>query len=306
MAGVTDRIFRLILKRLGGVGLLSMEFISSEGIARGNRSTFDLMRYSKEEYPFSAQIYGADPDRMADAGRKVQQVGATICDINMGCPANKIRKVEAGCALMGNLDLARRIIAAVRNAITIPLTVKFRAGLREDNLNYLELGRICQEEGADAVTLHPRTAKQMFSGRSDWSRIARLKESLSIPVVGNGDVQKAPDAVRMFRETGCDGVMIGRASMKNPWIYRQAASLLAGRDQVEPTLQDRRDLILGHFRIIMEQDNDRKALHKMRTFTGWYTHGVPGGRRLRVRISSLETVDDLWAAVEDFFFVNHY
>lgn len=301
MAGVTDRQFRLILKRLGGVGLVSMEFVSSEGIARGNPGTIDLMRYSQEEQPVSVQIYGADPSKMATAARMVQEIGASACDINMGCPANKIRKVDAGCALMGDLDLARKIIAAVRTAVALPLTVKFRAGLSENSLNYLELGHICQEEGVDAVTLHPRTAKQMFSGHADWSRIARLKESLSIPVIGNGDVRSASDAVRMLEETGCDGVMIGRASMKNPWIYSQAASLLAGCKPVEPTMLDRRDLILGHFRMILEQNEGSRALHKMRAFTGWYTHGIPGGRRLRLKISSLATPDDFRSAMEECF-----
>jgi nifR3 family TIM-barrel protein len=301
MAGVTDRQFRLVLKRLGGIGLLSMEFVSSEGMVRGNRRTLELMQYSGEEHPLSIQIYGADPDRMAKAAILVEEAGADACDINMGCPANKIRKGRAGCALMGDLDLARRIIASVRKAIRIPLTVKFRAGLRENDLTFLELGRICQEEGADAVTLHPRTAKQMFSGRADWSRIARLKEAVSIPVVGNGDVAAATDALRMFRETGCDGVMIGRASMKNPWIYRQTAALAGGEEPVEPTLEERRRLILGHYRLILEQEDRRLALHKMRTFTGWYTHGIPGGRKLRLRIGGISTVEEFLREVESFF-----
>jgi nifR3 family TIM-barrel protein len=206
---------------------------------------------------------------------------------------------------MGDLELARRIVAAVRGAILIPLTVKFRAGLSEDRLNFVELGRICEAEGVEAVTLHPRTAKQMFGGAADWTRIARLKEALSIPVIGNGDVTCAADAVRMFRETGCDGVMIGRASMKNPWIYRQAADLLAGRPPVEPTIDDRRDLILQHFRLVTEQEEPRLALHKLRTFTGWYTHGLPGGRDLRTRISSLGSSKAFLDAVEEFFAAAH-
>jgi nifR3 family TIM-barrel protein len=262
MAGVTDRQFRLILRRVGGVGLVTMEFISSEALTRGNKRTLQMMHYCEEERPLSIQVYGSDPQRMAEAARIVEGIGADICDINMGCPANKVLKGCAGCALMGDLDLARRIIATARKAIRIPLSVKFRAGIRDEALNYLELGRICQEEGVDVVALHPRTAKQMYRGRADWSRIARLVETLSIPVVGNGDVAEAADVGRMFRETGCAGVMIGRASMRNPWIYRQAADLMAGREPYRPTLADRREVILGHFRLVMEQEDATFALRR--------------------------------------------
>ena len=202
---------------------------------------------------------------------------------------------------MADLDLAQRIIATVRRAITIPLTVKFRAGVRDAQLNYLELGRICQEQGVDGVALHPRTAKQMYRGNADWSRIAKLKQSLRIPVVGNGDIATAADALRMFDETGCDAVMVGRASMKNPWIYRQVADRLAGREPYQPTMQDRRDVILAHFRLLMDQEDARMALHKLRTFTGWYTHGLPGGRHLRLKIGQLETAEAFLAEVERFF-----
>jgi tRNA-dihydrouridine synthase len=168
-------------------------------------------------------------------------------------------------------------------------------------LNYVELGRVCEGEGVQAVALHPRTAKQMFTGHAPWERIARLKDSVSIPVVGNGDVNSAEDVVAMLRVTGCDGVMIGRASMKNPWIYRQAAELLSGRAPSEPTLSERRDLIIHHFRLLEEQEAPHFALHKLRTFTGWYTHGIPGGRHLRTRINSLRTAEEFLRAVEEFF-----
>jgi len=302
MAGITDRQFRLILRRTGGVGLVTMEFISSEALTRGNERTARTMRFSEEERPLSIQIYGADPGRMADAARIVESIGADVCDINMGCPANKVLKGCAGCNLMKDLDLARQIIATVRRAIRIPLTVKFRSGIRDDRLNFIELGRICEAEGVDAVALHPRTAKQMYRGSADWTHIAELKRCLSIPVVGNGDVTAPADVLRMFEQTGCDGVMIGRASMKNPWIYRQAADLLAGDEPVEPTAADRRDLIRAHFRMLMEQEPDTKlAMHKLRTFTGWYTHGLAGGRQLRLKINTLHTPQAFLEAVEEFF-----
>jgi len=302
MAGVTDRQFRLVLRRAGGLGLVTMEFISSEALTRGNDRTTRMMKYAEEERPISIQIYGADPSRMADAARIVEQMGADICDINMGCPANKVLRGSAGCRLMADLDVAREIIASVRRAISIPLTVKFRAGISDGLLNYVELGRICEGEGVNAVALHPRTAKQMYRGRADWDRIGRLKNALTIPVVGNGDVTAAEDVLRMFDETGCDGVMIGRASMKNPWIYRQAAELMAGRAPYVPTLQDRQQVILDHFRLLVEQEQDpTHRLHKLRTFTGWYTHGLTDGRRLRVKISTLQTPDEFRDAVEEFF-----
>jgi len=301
MAGITDRQFRLVLRRMGGVGLVTMEFISSEALTRGNPRTRRMMQYAEEERPLSIQIYGKDASRMAESARIVEEIGADICDINMGCPANKVLRGCAGCALMGDLDKARAIIRQARKAIRIPLTVKFRAGIREDALNYVELGRICQEEGVNAVALHPRTAKQMYGGSADWTRIARLREALSIPVIGNGDVLTAQDALRMLRETGCDGVMIGRASMKNPWIYRQTHALLQGRIAEEPTLSDRRELILQHFELLIGQEEPKVAMSKLRTFTSWYTHGLPDGRTLRVRIASLESPAAFLDAVEEYF-----
>ena len=301
MAGITDRQFRLILRRIGGVGLVTMEFISSEALVRGNKRTRKLMHYVEEERPISIQIYGAKPESMASAARVVEEIGADACDINMGCPANKILKGCAGCSLMGNLDLAQQIIKAVRSSLTIPLTVKFRLGLNDDVKNFLELGKICEGEGVDAVAVHARTAKQMFSGRADWQEITALKSALKIPVVGNGDVKTAEDAVRMLRETGCDGVMIGRASMKNPWIYRQTADLLQGRTPTLPTPQDRHALIRAHFDMVTAQEEPGFALHKLRTFTGWYTHGLPDGGRLRALIGTLDTPQAFSDAVDAYF-----
>ena len=303
MAGVTDRDFRLIVRRIGGVGLVTMEFIASKALVRGVPKTLGLMHFVPEERPISIQIYGSDPDTMAEAARQVEALGADVCDINMGCPANKVLKGCAGCALMGDLELARAIVAAVRRAIAIPLTVKFRLGLDHERPNFLELGRICAGEGAQAVALHARTARQMFSGeaRARWGEIARLKEALAIPVIGNGDVREPADALAMLEETGCDAVMIGRAATKNPWIFRQTADLMAGRAPEAASLAARRELILGHFRLVAAREESKWALHKLRKFTGWYTHGVPHGRELRQRINELADVPSFLAAVEAFF-----
>ncbi len=301
MAGITDRQFRLVLRRIGGVGLVTMEFISSEALVRKSKRARALMQYAEEERPISIQIYGRHAGNMADAARVVEMIGADICDINMGCPANKILKGCSGCALMGDLDLAKQIIREVRRAIRIPLSVKFRLGLDDDRRNYLELGRICEGEGVDLVAMHARTAKQMFGGTAHWTEIGRLKAALSIPVVGNGDIVTADDALRMLAETGCDGVMVGRASMKNPWIYRQIADRVAGRALFEPTAQDRHRVIRDHFAMVTAQERPDFALHKLRTFTGWYTHGLAEGKRLRTQISVPTTPREFLEVVDAFF-----
>lgn len=301
MAGITDRYFRLILKRIGGVGLVTMEFVSSEAITRGNERTRDMMRFSEEERPLAIQIYGSRPDRMAEAAEFVEALGADIVDINMGCPANKVLKGCAGAALMGDLGLARDIVRTVRRRVRVPVTVKFRVGLDDARVNYLELGEICEGEGIDAVALHARTARQMFSGSADWDRIRRLKERMRIPVSGNGDVETAQDALALWGATGCDGVMVGRAAIKNPWLFRQIAALRAGSALPAPSLEERRDLILHHFNLLKEREEERFALHKIRTFTGWYTHGLPDGRGLRQEINRLDSVSRFIEAVEGFF-----
>ena len=304
MAGITDMTYRLLLRRLGGVGLVTMEFVSSEGLTRGNWRTARLLRFDPAERPLSVQIYGSDVARMAVAAALVEEMQVDACDVNMGCPANSVLKGCAGAGLMRDLPRAREIVAACRKALpTTPLTVKFRLGVRDEELNYLELGRICEGEGASAVALHPRTAKQMYTGKADWSAIARLREAVSIPVVGNGDVQVPEDVPRMFRETGCAAVMVGRATMKNPWIFRQAAELLAGRSYRPATIAERRGVILEHFQLIVRDhaDEPRVVMRRLRTFTGWYTHGLPNGAELRRRIASLPDPPAFLEAVEEFF-----
>ena len=301
MAGVTDRDFRLIIRRLSGVGVVTMEFISSRAIVDGNQKTRDLMHFAEEERPVSIQIYGSDATTMADAARVVEELKPDLCDINMGCPANKVLKGCAGAALMGDLDQAKSIIREVKSVLSIPLTVKFRLGLSEKSRNFIELGRICEGEGVAAVAIHGRTAKQGYAGEADWSQIAQLVEAVNIPVIGNGDVRTPEDAERMFKETGCAGVMVGRGATRNPWIFRQTTDHLAGRPYTEPALEDRRDLILNHFELVTSRDIGKFALHKLRKFTGWYTHGLPGGRVLRQKIHSLPDIPAFFEAVKEYF-----
>ncbi|HEX2165299.1 MAG TPA: tRNA dihydrouridine synthase DusB [Thermoanaerobaculia bacterium] len=301
MAGVTDQDFRLIVRRIGGVGVVAMEFVSSKMLLAGDRRLEPVMRFSDEERPLAIQVYGGDAATMAEAARIVEAIGADLVDVNMGCPANKVLRGCAGAALMGDLGLARQIVREVARAVSIPVTVKFRLGLDERRRNHMELGRICEGEGAAAVALHARTARQMFTGRADWREIARLEQALSIPVIGNGDVTRADDAVAMLRETGCDGVMIGRGATRNPWIFRQAAARLSGGRLAEPTLDDRRRLILDHFATVIEREPEVQALHKLRAFTNQYSRGLPAGERLRRQISGHRTPGDFVAAVERHF-----
>lgn len=311
MAGVTDRDFRRIVRRIGGVGVVAMEFISSKNLVHGQpvlrRRTRELMRFAEAERPLSIQIYGSDVETMAEAAREVEELAPDLCDVNMGCPANKVLKGCAGAALMGDLPLAARMIRAVRRAVSMPLTVKFRLGLAEDRMSYLELGRICEAEGADAVALHGRTASQRFTGQADWTHVARLREAVSIPVLGNGDVRTAEEGIARLRDGSCDGVMIGRGATRNPWIFRQIAEGLgaapdrAGGEAAGPSLADRRELVLSHFRAVAQRDPERETLHKLRKFTGWYSHGLPAGRELRRKINDLPDVASFLREVEGFF-----
>ncbi len=303
MAGICDRYFRRMIRRVGGVGLVSMEFISAEAVTRGIEPIIEKMVFNDDERPLAIQIYGSDPDRMAECAARVDELGPEICDINMGCPANKVLKGCAGAALMADLGLAARIIEACRRRLNRPLTVKFRLGLgrRADEPTYLELGRICQDLGVAAITLHARTARQMYTGRADWSHIRRLKQSVSIPVIGNGDVFTADDALAMFESTGCDGVMAGRGVLRDPWLFRRIAARLEGRPEPEISLDDRRRLMLDHFRWVAREEPPHVALHKMRTFAGRYTKGLAGGRALREKLGRLSAPADFLTALDEHF-----
>ncbi|MFN7960058.1 MAG: tRNA dihydrouridine synthase DusB [Thermoanaerobaculia bacterium] len=300
MAGITDQDFRLLLRRIGGVGLVSMEFLSAKGLSLGDRRVWQCLRFHPEERPLAIQIYGSDPHTMAEAACVVEASGADVCDINMGCPANKVLAGCSGAALMGDLRLAERIVATVCRATRLPVTVKFRLGLDDLRRNYLELGRICEANGAAAVTLHGRTARQMFTGEALWEPIGRLKAALSIPVIGNGDVRSPEDALALFAATGCDAVMVGRAATANPWIFRQIADRLAGGTAAEPSLAERAELIRSHFAVVLEREAPGFALHKLRVFTRWYSYGLPGGQSLRRRLGGIDDAPTLMLAVEDF------
>ncbi|MBZ0111721.1 MAG: tRNA dihydrouridine synthase DusB [Thermoanaerobaculia bacterium] len=301
MAGVTDRDFRLIVRRIGGVGIVSMEFLSARGLVENDKRWSQLTHFAEEERPLAIQIYGSDAKTMADAAEIVQELGPDVCDINLGCPANKILRGCAGAALLGDPPLVADIVRQVRRRLTIPLTVKIRLGLDNQRVNHLEIGRICQEEGADAITLHPRTAKEKFTGRARWDHIGELVSALEIPVIGNGDVMKPDDAVRMFRETGCAGVMVARGATRNPWIFAQIAARLDGDAAREPSMAERHRLIREHFLTVIEREEETYAMYKLKTFLGVYSQGLPDSLGLRRSIQGLEGPADFIDAIDRYF-----
>jgi len=281
MAGLTDVTFRRVVKRCGGVGLVVSEILSSEALVRGALRTEDYLRIGKAEHPVALQLSGSDPGHMAEAARRCEQEGADIIDINMGCPAPKITKSQCGVALLRDARLAAAVASAVVEAVSVPVTVKMRLGWSEREITYLEVAKALVDAGAAGLALHGRTRSQGYSGRADWTRIAALKASVPVPVVGNGDVKTPEDAVELWRTTGCDGVMVGRAAVKNPWIFNQIEAYRTTGTYRSPTMSERIDLILDHFDELLGIGPPGLALHRMKTFLGKYTTGMPGAAALR-------------------------
>jgi nifR3 family TIM-barrel protein len=307
MAGVTDTVFRRLIRSQGGCGLMMTEFTSSHGVvkmlkARNPEKTknFRYLVFEPEEHPISAQLFGSDPEVMADAARVCEDLGFDAVDINFGCPVNKVVKCNGGSGLLRDLPLVEKILQTVKGAISIPLTMKFRAGWNDKELVFVQMARLAEDNGVSVIALHPRTREQGYSGLSDWTRIAATKAAVKIPVIGNGDVLSPEDAVRMQRETNCDAVMIGRAAASNPWIFRQISEYLATGRYFQPTEQDRYEIMRRYYSMLVDQALP-DAVGKMKQFATYFTHGVQGGSKLRTEIHRQASAAQIIDAVDAFF-----
>lgn len=299
MAGVTDTVFRRVIRGLGGCGLIMTEFTSAEGVTRSAAKTLRYLYFHEDERPITAQLFGANPVAMARAAGLVQDLGFDLVDINLGCPAKKVVKC-GGSGLLRDLPLLREILEAVRRAVTIPLTIKIRAGWDENSIVAAEVARMAEGIGVEGIAVHPRTRTQGLNGAADWSIIRQVKQAVRIPVIGNGDVRVPADAVRMVEETGCDAVMIGRAAATNPWLFRQIAQHLATGRSEEATERERFELLAGYFRSLAGT-REPDTIGKMKQFACWFTHGVRNGHELRRQVHTARAPEEVLERVDQFF-----
>ena len=299
MAGVTDTIFRRVIRGLGGCGLIMTEFTSAEGVTRSAAKTLRYLYYDADEHPIAAQLFGADAGVMAAAAALVEDLGFDQVDINLGCPAKKVVKC-GGSGLLRDLKQLESVLAAVRAAVKIPLTVKMRSGWDEASVVAVEVARMAEGIGVEAVAVHPRTRTQGYSGQADWSVIARVKQAVAIPVIGNGDIRLPEDAERMVARTGCDAVMIGRTAATNPWIFRQMEQYFSAGHYDQPSEADRYRLLADYFRSLVAAELP-DAMGKMKQFACWFTHGVRNGSELRHQVHSSRTPGEVLQRVDEFF-----
>ena len=301
MAGVTDTVFRRFIRNLGGCGLIMTEFTSADGVLRAkDKKAKRYLHFYEDEHPISAQLFGSNPEVMAEAARMVEGLGFDLVDLNLGCPAKKVVKCNGGSGLLRDLPAIGRIFEAVRAAVDIPFTVKFRAGWNDEEIVCVELAKMAESCGLQAVALHARTREQGYSGNARWEWIAAIKDAVHIPVIGNGDIRNPADACAMVAQTRCDAVMIGRTAASNPWIFRQIEQYLSQGVYDEPTESDRYDMIRTYFQMLIEEQMPGAA-GKMKQFASWFTHGVPGGAHLRKLIYEARTEHDILARVNEFF-----
>ncbi|WP_446744626.1 tRNA dihydrouridine synthase DusB [Silvibacterium acidisoli] len=322
MAGVTDTVFRRFIRNASvfsadatsdasvdtevtnqqsGCGLIMTEFTSADGLSRMRESKRKrYLTFYEDEHPISAQLFGSNPDTLADAARIVEETGFDMVDLNLGCPSKRVTSCNGGSGLLRDLPAIAKIFEAVRAAVTIPFTVKFRMGWNDSQIICVELARMAQESGLNAVALHARTREQGYTGQARWEWIAAVKDAVTIPVIGNGDIRTPEDAAAMVAQTNCDAVMIGRAAPQNPWLFRQIAQYTALGRYDEPTDLDRYRMIKTYFQMLLEADFP-ESQGKMKQFASWFTHGVPGGARLRKSIFAAKKGDAVLEAVEEFF-----
>lgn len=301
MAGVTDLPFRLLCKEQGA-GLICMEMVSAKAIMYNNKNTEELLAIHTEELPVSLQLFGSDPYIISEMAKRIEERPFAVLDINMGCPMPKIVNNGEGSALMKNSALVEKIVAETVKAIKKPVTVKIRKGFDEAHVNAVEIAKAAEAAGAAAVTVHGRTREQYYAGKADWDIIAKVKESVHIPVIGNGDVTDGESAARLMEQTGCDGVMIGRAVRGNPWIFREIKTYLqTGEKLASPESAQVKEMILRHARLQLKYKGEYVGIREMRKHVAWYVTGFPYAARFRQKVNEMETFDDLIKGVEAIF-----
>jgi tRNA-dihydrouridine synthase B len=301
MAGVTDISFRRLLKRRGGIGLTVSEFISVEGLTRSNPKSKRQMRFFEEERPFAVQIFGGQPERMRMAAQMAEEVGADILDINCGCPAPKVVKHGGGSGLLRDFPRLEVILREIKKAISIPLTIKIRAGYFDHTINALETARLAEDCGVEHIALHGRTKEQAYKGKANWDLVRQLKEAVKVPVSGSGDVITVQDAFDRWQETQCDGILIGRGAMANPWIFRQIEDAIAGREVFQPTLEDKRAVLLEYFDMLRDDMPVIPAIGRMKQLAGQFTRGLQGGAAFRTSIYHSHSVDEILDRIAEYF-----